>query len=201
MQWWSKLTIRERVMLVIGLIIVLSGAYYLLIYQPLVNKLDQNRKQIERVKAQIKGKRSVLRHKKRLMHEYKQLEKRLGYSDSIIYQESFLTSSKTVELIVALNKQAMSYNVSLLEIKSSKLQKGDLYHEFPIKIKVRGKYDQITKYLKSIKQNDYLTRVENFKMTSILRPVDQVTADINLIGYTLADTKGGEGDVSETQVQ
>lgn len=188
-------------MLVIGLIVVLSGAYYLLVYQPLVNKLEENKKQIERVKSQIKSKRSILRNKKRLMQEYKQLEKRLGYSDSIIYQESFLTSSKTVELIVALNKQAMSYNVSLMEVKSSKLQKGDLYHEFPIKIKVRGKYDQITKYLKSIKQNDYLTRVESFKMTSTLRPVDRVTANINLIGYTLADNKGGEGDVSETQVQ
>lgn len=184
---WNNLKSREKNLLVIGLILVLVVGFYYWIYQPQINKLANIEKEIKQDKQDLKVKSTMLQKKERLEKKYQILLNELKER-----HKKFLTSEEKTRLIMDLSDMASEVNVNLISTNPGQVTEKNIYLQFPVKVKLEGKYNDIINFMKRIENLQYLVQIRNLNVSSDLVPADKVQVEIELVSYALAKSRGDQ---------
>ncbi|GAB6137112.1 type IV pilus inner membrane component PilO [Halanaerobaculum tunisiense] len=179
----AKLSRRERLIIVLGLVLVLGVGFYFYFYQPQVNKLKRLNQKLDRKVNHLKIKSKKVNNKEMLTTKYKSLKK---LNDD---QTDFLKSGAKAKLIVDVNELVVATDIDLITITPQSMIEEDKYLKFPIKLKLKAKYEDFLRSLKKIKQLNYLVRVEELNISAPLTQSDEVTVEMELVAYILSSAK------------
>jgi type IV pilus assembly protein PilO len=179
---------REKKLLIIALVIVLGFGFYYWVYQPQVNDLTNAESKLEQTVQNLKVKSAMLQRKEELEKKYQLLLDKLESRK----EERFLKPGEKTQLIMDLSDIAMEANVNLISTNPKSTVKKDIYIQFPVKIKLRGEYNEIINFIEKVGNLGYLTRIDSFSISSDLVPTEEIQVSMELSSYAIDRSSGDQ---------
>lgn len=184
---WNDLQPRERKLLVIGLIVIMGVGFYYWVYQPQTQKMVDLKQETEQIIQDLKVKSVRLQRKKELEKKYQLSLKKLNEE-----HKKFLKREDKTQLIMDLSDLAEEVNIDLMSTNPGSMVKEDIYLEFPVKVKLEGKYNDIIDFARKIEELNYLVRIKNFNIISDLAPSEKTQVEIELVSYAIDRSSGDQ---------
>ena len=189
MSVWAKFNQREKVLIILIVTIILPAAFYFYFYQPLEQKIEVKRNQLQEIKADFEIEKNLAADKSKLEQEYNKIKEQLTSNNQLV------TKNELLELIVSLNQLAEKNDLSLLIFKPQESKNVKSYTKRPINLQLGGSYQNMLAYLEDIYHLNYLLRVEKIAFSATNKSAtnnSELTMGIKIVGYNLADSSKGD---------
>ena len=183
----------KQIIYILLAIVVLSAAFYILLYKPKAEGLQNTNNKLEETISDIRNNQDVLRQKEELKREYKNALAKLEKKD----QDQPIKLGQKSDLIVELNKLIDKTNVKLKTLQSIKDKKTNsakyAYTMMPIEIQINGDYDKIIAFINQIEELKYLIKVNTLNLNTNLKSgvanqsTAEINAQINLVAFATND--------------
>ncbi|AGB41717.1 Tfp pilus assembly protein PilO [Halobacteroides halobius DSM 5150] len=172
------LTSREKRLIVMGIVLILSLGSYFYLYQPQLKKIARLEKKIELKIQQLKVKSKKLGKQRNLKREYQRLKKELEMKE-----KRLLPQNERSKLIIALNNFIFNTRVDLITMTPHSLTEKGRYLKFPITLELKANYQALLSFIKQVERLNYLVKVEALTVSSGLKPNNQVLVNLKLVAY------------------
>ncbi len=181
---FDSLNKREKILIALTMIAVISVLLYLYLYTPLVESVADTEANIEEMENDVIISRAEAEEKRRLEKEYELLLEQTGQ----MTEEEFFPESKEFELIKHLNTLADDIGLDLFSIEAQDLIPSEtLFFEIPLAVHVEGSYTDLINYLGEIEHSQYAIRIASLSLNSDFvasrDDEEQIEARLDIIGY------------------
>lgn len=154
-----KLPKWQKFLILMGVILLLGGVWYFLLYSPLVERIGTLQKDLQRLKRQIQEQERAKRAKRTLEVQIKALQQELKLLRAKLPEEKEIPNLlDTVTEIGRLN------GLNFLLFKQEKSVRRDYYSVIPVSVQVQGGFHQVMQFLAQVGSMDRILHVSQLKM-------------------------------------
>ena len=146
-----------------GLMIIVIALGYQFLVSNTLNKIDRTIREAKELETRLNFKQHQLKQVAMSEVDMAKLKAKL-----VLLQKQLPNKSEIPSLVDAIAKAASKAGLSVDVIKPEKPEQFDLYQRLPIKMKITGKFTQITAFLERIASNDRVVSVSQY----LLKPFD-----------------------------
>jgi len=157
-----NLSNRERRLFILTVLIISLSLIYNFIFDPLINRCDELKKEILIKKAQLQKAAQLIRARDRIEAEFKKLSGFMGRAGS--QEEAFTLLLKEIEEL------ARKSDVHINEIKPRPVKKAAFYKNYSIDLEITAEMDGIIRFLYAISSSSSLLNVERIRLDSQTKP-------------------------------
>jgi type IV pilus assembly protein PilO len=159
-----KLPQLYKALILLGIMLVLAGIFYFLLYSPAQSELKTTTSQVKKLGQEVEKKRIIARDKPKYEKEVIELQAKLKLS---IAQ---LPSDKEIPaLLTSITEKGKSSGLEFTYFKQEKNVRKNYYSEIPATVKVAGDYHSVAKFFYRISKMDRIVQFSNLKMTGTKR--------------------------------
>ena len=154
-------SLRAKIGLLAGVVIVLSGVYWYFVWSPKAEQLKAARGNLERLQKKLNEYESIARELPKFELEFKRLNREFEIASLKLPQEKEIPA-----LIDGVYAQVSASGLEPINFVPKKEVKKDIYSEIPIQMKVAGSYAQLANFFDRIST---LPRIVNVRDLILMR--------------------------------
>ena len=164
--------LRTKIAILVGIVIVVSGAYWYFVWSPNAEELKASRANLERLQKKLDEYESIARELPKFELEFKRLNREFEIASLKLPQEKEIPA-----LIDGVYAQVSASGLEPVNFVPKKEVKKDIYSEVPIQMKVAGSYAQLATFFDRISN---LPRIVNVR-DLILKRDDKASKDNDIV--------------------
>lgn len=153
----SRLSKRERYILYITVVVVISVLFEKVVLSPIMERLNKLNREIFIQEKKLERYVRILAQEDLIASEYKKYTPFIRQSRSDEEQMS--------ELLSEIEKMANKTSIFLTDIKPGKIEKVGRYREYSIKIGTESEIGHLANFIYQLEQSPRLLRVKDFYLT------------------------------------
>jgi type IV pilus assembly protein PilO len=161
-----KLPKWQKVLILAGVILLLGGVWYFLLYSPSVEKISTLQKDLQRLKRQIQEQERAKRTKRTLEAQIKALQQELTILRAKLPEEKEIPN-----LLDSVTEIGRLNGLNFLLFRQESSVRKDYYSEIPVSVRVQGGFHQVMHFLAKVGSMDRILHVSELKMEKY-KPVD-----------------------------
>ena len=154
-------SLRAKIGLLAGVVIVLSGVYWYFVWSPKAEQLKAARGNLERLQKKLDEYESIARELPKFELEFKRLNREFEIASLKLPQEKEIPA-----LIDGVYAQVSASGLEPINFVPKQEVKKDIYSEIPIQMKVAGSYAQLANFFDRIST---LPRIVNVRDLILMR--------------------------------
>jgi len=165
---------------VVGVLVLLSAAYYGLIHGGLASDLESAQAQKKQLEEQI-------RDAERREKQYLELTQELANRETADRQNRRILpeNAEIAAFLQDLNHVAELSGLTINLVEPRPEQRQELYTKIPVVLALRGRFHQLTKFLYNVSKLDRAISMENIRMTQpTLLPSGEVVVNVDVRATT-----------------
>lgn len=153
----SKLSKRERINLILAVILLLGVLIDRLVYQPIASRFEAFNQEIQAQEQKLRKNRGYLAARERILEEHKIY---MGYLSRAGSDEE-----ETSRLLSEVEGLARESDLFITNMKPQVVAPPDFEKQYSIEIEFKGEMAQLIKFLYGLHQSKYLLNNQQFRLT------------------------------------
>ncbi|MBW2509314.1 MAG: type 4a pilus biogenesis protein PilO [Deltaproteobacteria bacterium] len=169
-----------KVLALVGILVLLSVAYYALVHSSIATDLQGAQAQKEQLQDQI-------REAERREKQYLELTQELANREVADRQNRRILpeDAEIAAFLQDLNRVAELSGLTIRLVEPRPEQRQELYSKIPVVLALKGRFHQLTKFFYNVSKLDRAISMENIRMTQpTLLPSGEVVVDVDVRATT-----------------
>lgn len=182
---------KQYTILIIIVMGIILAVYFLFIFQPLLRKFMILNAEERTCRDQLAKARTVIADKNKIFNDVNNIVEKIKY-----YERRLPRNADISQVLEELIKMGQKSNVSFISIEPQSIQKieidpkiGATYLEIPIKLKLKGGYHEIAKFVNNIENSQRFMKVDYIKIVSSGENIKIHDIDLVVSAFALEDKK------------
>ena len=183
----EKIKMPIRIVILVGTVMVLAGAFTWFVYLPKTKEIAKTKKEIAGLKQKLN--RAKLRAKK-----LKQFEAEFAQVDTQ-FKEALRLLPNTKEipaLLKNITKVGSDSNLVFQLFRPGKEKTRDFYMEIPVSIKVTGSYHNVAVFFNRVGRMDRIVNILNVSMKPVKARSTKLTTTCDAVTYRFKGSSGAK---------
>ncbi len=183
----ANLSVREKTLLAVVLVILVGGGFYLWLYEPIQAEIRTLENEISIIERNISRARISSRQLPQLREEYQELERELER-----FQILIPTEEQVSEFLRDLEGLARNLDLKLKTFRPGGMTPRDEYGEVAFRLNLSGRFQNVILFLTALEEFKRIVNIRDISMSGAEgEGRDWVELNINVITYVLFDEEGG----------
>ncbi len=153
----TKLSKRERYILYITLVVVISVLFDKVVLSPIMERLNKLNREIFIQEKKLEKSIRILTQEELITSEYKKYTQFLRQSHS--------DEEEIAQLLSEIEKLAGKTSIFLADIKPGKVEKVGRYKKYTVKIEIESEIGHLANFIYQLEESPRLLRVRDFYLT------------------------------------
>ncbi|MFH1626128.1 MAG: type 4a pilus biogenesis protein PilO [Pseudomonadota bacterium] len=157
----AKLSTSKKVMILIGILLLLSGAYYYLFYVPMQREVNQLQQKLDQLRVDLMGKQAIVKKLTAFKEEVAKLNEDFT---RVLVQ---LPNKKEIPTLLSnISRLGKDTGLEFLLFKPKSEVVRDFYAEIPIDITVSGSFRKVLTFFHEVGKFPRIVNITNLNMAS-----------------------------------
>lgn len=167
--WAGKLNKKKRMLLMGGIVFVLAGGYFYLLYLPRSTDIHETRLSIEDLERKVAVAKAQARNLDKFKAEAEEINRQFEEALKLLPDSREIPS-----LLKAISQQGIDSRLEFLLFSPGQEQIRPFYVEIPVSIKVSGQYREVAAFFDKIRRMQRIVNVVNVEM----KPKQDLSTDL-----------------------
>jgi type IV pilus assembly protein PilO len=175
----SKLPNKQKVALMLLIVIAITAAYFYLLYQPGMKELQQLRDKQTELSNKIRESKSIADNLPRFRKEYEQLKLELQNALTELPDQKEIPS-----LLTSITSKGKDAGLDFLIFRPKPEVPKDFYSEVPVDISVSGSFFNVANFFVAVGTLPRIVNISNVNVSNIRDTGGRVLMNVNCLATT-----------------
>jgi type IV pilus assembly protein PilO len=155
----QKLNTLQKLLIVVGLVVVIGGGYAFFGYMSRYNQIEQLKPKLATIQAELKKKKNISEQYARYKANMERIKQKLE-----IALKKLPTTEEMPSLLSSISADGNRVGLEFLLFKPQQEVKLDFYAEIPIEMRVLGTFHEVALFFDAVADLDRIVNIRSFKM-------------------------------------